>query len=135
MIVHRQWWPRSGRIGFPTIVLLLEGILCSRASMAGPPMRERVVVLTFDDASRSHATFVAPLLKKYGFGATFFICEFPPDFATDKTKYMTWKQIRSLHDMGFEIANHTRTHTHVDKMSKCELIDAEMMSVNNGTEQ
>jgi len=76
-------------IGSPAIVGLLVGILCSWISAAGEPLPERVVVLTFDDASRSHATFVAPLLEKYGFGATFFICEFPPDFATDKTKYMT----------------------------------------------
>lgn len=83
---------------------------------------ERVVVLTFDDAVRSHATLAVPLLRKYGFGATFFICEFPPDFA-DKTKYMTWAQIRSLHEMGFEIANHTRTHAHVNKMSKTQMIE------------
>jgi peptidoglycan/xylan/chitin deacetylase (PgdA/CDA1 family) len=31
------------------------------------------IVLTFDDSVASHATFVAPLLKKYGFGATFFV--------------------------------------------------------------
>jgi len=33
---------------------------------------EKVVVLTFDDAVKSHRTFVAPLLKELGFGATFF---------------------------------------------------------------
>lgn len=84
---------------------------------------ERVVVWTFDDASTSHITFVAPLLKAHGFGATFFICEFPPDFATDKKKYMTWEQIRALHEMGFEIANHTRTHTHVDQMGKAQMVE------------
>jgi peptidoglycan/xylan/chitin deacetylase (PgdA/CDA1 family) len=31
------------------------------------------VVLTLDDAPKSHRTFVAPLLKELGFGATFFI--------------------------------------------------------------
>ncbi|HEY1049820.1 MAG TPA: polysaccharide deacetylase family protein, partial [Prosthecobacter sp.] len=36
---------------------------------------DRLVVLTFDDSVASHATFVAPLLKKHGFGATFFITE------------------------------------------------------------
>ncbi|MFT2010441.1 polysaccharide deacetylase family protein [Pontibacter sp. 13R65] len=77
----------------------------------------KLVVLTFDDASASHATYVAPLLKKYGFGGTFFICEFPPDFE-DKTKYMSWEQIQQLHQMGFEIASHTRSHTHIAKMAK-----------------
>ena len=40
-----------------------------RAGKAG----DRVVVLTFDDAVKSHRTFVAPLLKELGFGATFFV--------------------------------------------------------------
>ena len=34
---------------------------------------ERMVVLTFDDAVKSHRTFVAPYLKELGFGATFFV--------------------------------------------------------------
>ena len=77
------------------------------------PIPDQLVVLTFDDAVSSHATFVAPLLKKYGFGGTFFVCEFPPDFDSDKKKYMAWDQIRSLHEMGFEVASHTHTHANV----------------------
>jgi peptidoglycan/xylan/chitin deacetylase (PgdA/CDA1 family) len=76
---------------------------------------DKLVVLTFDDAAKSHYNYVAPILKKYGFGASFFVCEFPPDFS-DTTKYMSWQQIQALSDMGFEIGNHTRTHKHVNKM-------------------
>lgn len=54
------------------------------------PIPDKLVVLTFDDGVVSHAAHVAPLLKQYGFGATFFVCEFPPDFH-DKSKYMTWE--------------------------------------------
>ncbi|MEZ5352465.1 MAG: twin-arginine translocation signal domain-containing protein, partial [Bryobacteraceae bacterium] len=32
-------------------------------------MGKKLVVLTFDDAVKSHRTFVAPLLKKLGFSA------------------------------------------------------------------
>ena len=32
---------------------------------------DKLVVLTFDDAVKSHLAFVAPLLKELGFGATF----------------------------------------------------------------
>ena len=91
--------------------------------------RDRIVVLTFDDAVSSQATYAAPLLKKYGFGATFYICEFPPDF-DDKSKYMTWEQIRKLDRMGFEIANHTRTHKHVGKMSPAEF-DTELSYIED----
>jgi len=91
------------------------------ASSAKPvlrrPIPDHLVVLTFDDAPVTHAAFVAKVLKKYKFGATFFICEFPPNFA-DKTKYMSWEQIASLNQMGFEIGNHTAFHTHVSKMTR-----------------
>lgn len=70
---------------------------------------DRLVVLTFDDAVKSHVTVARPLLKQYGFGATFFISE-GFHFPTDKTHYMTWKEIRELNDDGFEIGNHTRDH-------------------------
>ena len=38
---------------------------------------DKLVVLTFDDAPASQYSIAAPLLKKYGFNATFFVCEFP----------------------------------------------------------
>jgi peptidoglycan/xylan/chitin deacetylase (PgdA/CDA1 family) len=83
---------------------------------------DKVVVLTFDDSVRSHFTVARPLLKKYRFGATFFITE-GFDFKTDKDNYMTWEQIAQLHRDGFEIGNHTRDHLglsddNVDKLSE-----------------
>lgn len=93
-----------------------------RAGILREPVPDRLVVLTFDDAVVSHATFVAPLLEKYGFGATFFVVEFPPDF-DDKSKYMTWEQIRGLHEKGFEIGNHTGRHTHVTRTDRARLIE------------
>lgn len=105
--------------------ILVAGIMCgctASRSIVRKPVPDKVVVLTFDDGVASHATFVAPLLKKYGFGSTFFICEFPPDFE-DKTKYMTWEQIQQLDKAGFEVANHTKNHTHVTKMSNAQFAE------------
>ena len=70
---------------------------------------DKLVVLTFDDSAKSHFTVVRPLLKQYGFNATFFITE-GFDFTDNKTDYMTWAQIAQLHRDGFEIGNHTRDH-------------------------
>lgn len=91
--------------------LLLAFVSNSRAV---EPVPERLVVLTFDDSVASHSTFVAPLLKKLGFGATFFITE-GFEFAADKEHYMTWEQIKALDTDGFEIGNHTRKHAGVAK--------------------
>ena len=112
------------------------GVLCAAlliAACAGPrstpiarapePVPDKLVVLTFDDAVRSHFTTVAPLLKRYGFGATFFVTEFPEPPFSDTTLYMTWAQIGRLNEMGFEVGNHTWKHTHVTRMDRARFIE------------
>lgn len=98
---------------------LLGHSLRTGAQILLRPIPARIVVLSFDDAVRSDYQTVAPVLKRYGFHATFFVCEFPPDFS-DGSKYMTWYDIRQLSGMGFEIANHTRTHMHVPAMDSAQ---------------
>ena len=49
----------------------LQTGIAALASAAEVPAK--LVVLTLDDAVKSHRTFVAPLLKELGFGATFFV--------------------------------------------------------------
>lgn len=100
----------------PLILLLFVASAADR-----PAVPERVVVLTFDDSVASHATFVGPLLKKLGFSATFFITE-GFEFSRDKEHYMTWEQIKGLHDAGFEIGNHTRRHLGVGKQKREDLV-------------
>jgi peptidoglycan/xylan/chitin deacetylase (PgdA/CDA1 family) len=118
-------------VAFRNLLLLLVLAAGQGGVQARPrPVPDRLVVLTFDDAVLSHATYVAPLLKKYGFGATFFVCEFREPAFADKSKYMSWAQIRELHHLGFEIGSHTLTHRHVNKLSENEL-EAELDSVES----
>jgi peptidoglycan/xylan/chitin deacetylase (PgdA/CDA1 family) len=86
-------------------------MLAGASAFAANTMRipDKLVVLTFDDSCLSHYTVARPLLKKYGFGATFFITE-GFTFRTNKRDYMTWEQVAELHRAGFEIGNHTRDH-------------------------
>ena len=81
---------------------------------------DKLVVLTFDDSKASQFTVVRPLLKKYGFGATFFISE-GFSFRTDKADYLTWEQISELNRDGFEIGNHTRDHMSASKENLSKL--------------
>lgn len=97
----------------------LTAVLCWHAR-AAEPVPDKLVVLTFDDSVASQANFVAPLLKKHGFGATFFITE-GFEFLVDKQNYMTWEQIKALHEQGFEIGNHTRKHAGVNKQKPEQL--------------
>src|SRR5262245_41323596 len=83
--------------------------LCSAAVVGAPSQSvpDKLVVLTFDDAVKSHRTFVAPLLKELGFGATFFVTH---RWMDDRTNFMSWSDIAEIHQMGFEIGNHSWTH-------------------------
>ena len=92
------------------------------------PIPDKLVVLTFDDSKASHYTIVRPLLKTYGFGATFFITE-GFTFRTNKQDYLTWEQIADLHREGFEIGNHTRDHLGASKASLPEL-KAQVEAIN-----
>lgn len=93
------------------------------------PIPDKLLVLSFDDAPLSQFTFAVPILKKYGFGATFYVCEFPPNFK-DNTKYMNWSQIQQLGQMRFEVGNHTHTHALVSQLSK-EKMKAELTDIEN----
>jgi peptidoglycan-N-acetylglucosamine deacetylase len=99
------------RFSLLTSTLIVVGSFVTATAVAADrlPIPDRLVVLTFDDAVKSHFTVARPILKKYNFSATFFISE-GFNFATDKTNYMTWEEIKALHDAGLEIGNHTRDH-------------------------
>ncbi len=103
-----------------SFVVAVAVVLAPLVARAAEPVPDKLVVLTFDDSVASQATFIAPLLKKLGFGATFFITE-GFEFAVDKEHYMTWEQIKALHDQGFEIGNHTRKHAGVVKQKPEQL--------------
>ncbi|MDG2382543.1 MAG: polysaccharide deacetylase family protein [Pirellulaceae bacterium] len=81
---------------------------------------DKLVVLTFDDANKSDRIFVSDILKQYGFGATFYVTE-GLGFLKNKDHYTTWKQIRELHEMGFEIGNHTQHHRGVSSITGDQL--------------
>jgi peptidoglycan/xylan/chitin deacetylase (PgdA/CDA1 family) len=102
---------------------LFTSLLLLTSSLAAlEPIPDKLVVLTFDDASKSHFTIARPLLLKHKFGATFFITE-GWDFATNKNDYMSWDEIAELHKDGFEIGNHTRDHKGVTEKSIPDLAE------------
>jgi peptidoglycan/xylan/chitin deacetylase (PgdA/CDA1 family) len=107
---------------------VLALVVLTPLAQALEPIPDRLVVLTFDDASKSHATVAAPLLLKYKFGATFFVTE-GFDFPTNKKDYMTWDEIAKLHKDGFEIGNHTLDHKGVTEKTVADLA-AQIRGIN-----
>jgi peptidoglycan/xylan/chitin deacetylase (PgdA/CDA1 family) len=114
----------SLKTGMITLIFIVLFLLSPVVSKALELIPDKLVVLTFDDSVKSHFTVVRSILKKYHFGATFFITE-GFDFKTNKQDYMTWDEIAHLHQDGFEIGNHTRGHMSLSP-SKPELLKKQL---------
>lgn len=72
-------------------------------------------VFTFDDGLETHLALAAPVLKEHNFCATFFVTgarklwhRFEPEVKEDE---LEWDQVADLYHMGFEIGNHTWSHS------------------------
>ncbi len=113
------------------VILLLfftSGLIGCRPSTQGiQDIPDKTVVLTLDDSVRNHLTFVAPLLKKYGFRATFFVTH---KWMDDKTNFLNWQEIKRLQDMGFEVGNHSWTHANFTTPKESAHLESELALVD-----
>jgi peptidoglycan/xylan/chitin deacetylase (PgdA/CDA1 family) len=98
------------------------------AASAADRIPAKTVVLSFDDAVKSHRSFVAPLLKELGFGATFFVTH---RWMEDRENFMTWREIAEIHGLGFEIGNHSWTHANFSQPRNAARLAGELALVNN----
>lgn len=79
----------------------------------------KVIILAFDDSSRTEFTLAKPILDKYGFKGSFFtVCTYVNQGSqgADKSR-MTWNDINTLQQQGHDIESHTMTHTDLDHKS------------------
>ena len=100
----------------------------SAALLACASKGSKIAVLTFDDAPRSHREFVAPLLAERGMRATFFVTH---RWMDDRENFMTWEQIAEIHQMGFEIGNHSWTHANFASPKNAARLEGELALVTN----
>lgn len=112
----------------------------SAADPVKKPIPDKCVLMTFDDATLDHYTIACPELEKYGGKANLFIAECEGGFFggtgfSDKSRYMTWEQIKELSDRGHEVLNHSLHHLNefrsLDKDGKL----AEMRGIEERCEQ
>lgn len=75
---------------------------------SGNNVPERIAVITMDDGYRSIWNNALSLLEEYDFPATIFV-------ATEYVggeNFLTWEQISKLEEKGFEIGNHSHSHSY-----------------------
>jgi peptidoglycan/xylan/chitin deacetylase (PgdA/CDA1 family) len=78
----------------------------------GTSLPPKPVVITFDDNWQSQYTYAVPLLKKYGFTATFYIWV----SVVGLKNHMTWDEVRALGAAGMQVGCHTWTHPYLTKI-------------------
>jgi len=91
-------------------------VVTARQAMILLKSRQNVmntVILTFDDGYEDNYTRAFPLLRKYGFRGNFFVVgkDIGKTFNQNGIiQYMTFDQLREMHQQGMEIGSHTMSH-------------------------
>lgn len=67
------------------------------------------VVITIDDDYKNIVRVAAPMLREYQFSATFFV--YTQNITDFPRQGMAWDDLRRLQREGFDIQNHSHTHT------------------------
>jgi len=76
--------------------------------MRGRPLPPKPIIITIDDGYADAYTNAFPLLREYGFTASFFVIT---DFVNERRpEYVSWDQLREMAAAGMEIGCHSRNH-------------------------
>ena len=86
------------------------------AVSSGARVPARSFVITFDDGRPDQYTYAFPILKRYGFVATFFIV--PGRIGT--SRHMTACQLREVAAAGNELADHTWSHSDLTTLTSAQ---------------
>jgi peptidoglycan/xylan/chitin deacetylase (PgdA/CDA1 family) len=103
--------------GFQTI--LLDNLARRLAQRSRWCFKEKCAVLSFDDGYEGNYTRAFPLLKKFGFTATFFV-------AADwigQPGMMTWPMLMEMSRCGMSIQSHTKTHPFLKQLSDEQVLE------------
>jgi peptidoglycan/xylan/chitin deacetylase (PgdA/CDA1 family) len=94
-------------------VISMQDFIAWRAGKKSIPAKS--VLITIDDGYVSGLEVGVPILKKFGYPATFFVYL---EYINKGGKSVTWAQLGELRDEGFEIGSHTVSHENLQVKSK-----------------
>lgn len=89
----------------------------------GDALPLKPVIISFDDDWEGQYTYALPLLKKYGFTATFYIWV----VVVGRKHHMTWDEVKELDAAGMQIGCHTLTHPFLQRIRSDETLRREIV--------
>lgn len=98
-----------------TVIDIRDALAAARGEAEIP---EKSVVITFDDAYQNIFTNGWPVLQEFDVPWTLFVTTDP--ISNTPGRYMSWDQIRQLHEAGVVIANHSTDHAHLPRRNEGE---------------
>ena len=97
---------------------------------AGTALPPKPIIISFDDDWENQYRYALPLLKKYGFTATFYIWV----SAVGRKHHMTWEEINELSQAGMQLGCHTYTHPYLTRIKKDETLQRELVGAKRAIE-
>jgi peptidoglycan/xylan/chitin deacetylase (PgdA/CDA1 family) len=97
----------------------------------GAPLPERPVILSFDDGWENQFTYAFPLLRKYGFTATFYVVT----GYLDHQNFMTVDQLKTMIAAGMTIGDHSRTHPALPSIGNSQRLKDEIAGSKSWLEE
>jgi peptidoglycan/xylan/chitin deacetylase (PgdA/CDA1 family) len=95
-------WLRAHNVGIVSLGFLVD-VLDGKAEAPKTP----TVVITLDDGWEGQYRYALPVLRRFGYPATFFVFTNP---IGRRDAYLTWEQLGAMRDAGMTIGSHSRTH-------------------------
>lgn len=125
---HRRLWVSADRFSQHLEFLAQEGYRCLTLRDCVPyltgtaPLRQRSVVLTFDDGYTNFLSHAYPILKKHGFSATVAVVTGAVGESSWwdlgwESPILGWNNIVALSRVGIEFASHTVSHPRLTELS------------------
>ncbi|MGA2480766.1 MAG: polysaccharide deacetylase family protein [Spirochaetia bacterium] len=96
----------------------------------GTALPAKPFIISFDDNWQSQYVYAVPLLKKYGFTATFYIWV----VVVGMKNHMTWDEVREISAAGMQIGCHTWTHPFLTRVKDDQALKKEILGAKQRIE-
>jgi peptidoglycan/xylan/chitin deacetylase (PgdA/CDA1 family) len=96
----------------------------------GASLPPKPVIISFDDDWEGQYRYALPLLKKYGYTATFYIWV----IVVGRNHHMSWNEIKELSRNGMQLGCHTITHPYLTRIRSDEVLQHELAGARQDIE-